>query len=171
MGLFHIRLPDSPNDFILLNPVGMPYGNGEDGKGGWQDQGMTSYQCFEKLMDWWFCGTCGVRCFATGLDLKEGEIRKVDLKKLGVTEMNGEKVEEGEREVWMCEREGMVDGKMVKWKEGTNGYLSVNATALEAGQEGCDLREWHEKGWISYLDSLDWKEENKLGRPWRGGMY
>ncbi|TGO11363.1 hypothetical protein BTUL_0111g00130 [Botrytis tulipae] len=166
MGLFHIRLPDSPNDFMLLSPTGMPHE-----QGGWQDQGMKNYQCFDKELDWWFCGICGVRPFATGLNFQNGETRKVNLKELGVTEVNGEEVGEGEREVWMCPKEGEVDGKPTEWIEGKTGYLSVNAIALEAGQEGCDLREWHEKGWISYLDTLDLKEENRLGRPWRGGMY
>jgi len=59
------------------------------------------------------------------------------------------------------------------WVEGTeNGsYLSVNAATLEAGQEGLDLREWHEKGWIAYLDELDEVEGNRLQKPHRGGMY
>ncbi|ESZ93481.1 hypothetical protein SBOR_6130 [Sclerotinia borealis F-4128] len=167
MGLFHIRLPDAPNDFMLLNPTGMPHE-----KGGWEDQGMKSYRCFDQVSDWWFCGTCGVRPFVTGLDLKGGEMRKVDLRGVGLVEVGGEEVGVGEKEVWMCSREGKgEDGKMVEWVEGETGYLSVNATALEAGQDGCDLREWHEKGWISYLDCLDRKEENRLGRPWRGGMY
>ncbi|KAG4025302.1 hypothetical protein MFRU_061g00210 [Monilinia fructicola] len=167
MGLFHIRVPDSPNDFMLLNPTGMPHE-----KGGWQDQGVKTYRCFDQTSDWWFCGTCGVRPFAVGLDLRNGEIRKVNLRETGVTEVNGKEVREGEREVWMCPKGGKgVDGKTVEWEEGKTGYLSVNATALEAGQEGCDLREWHEKGWINYLDCLDRKEENRLGRPWRGGMY
>jgi hypothetical protein len=33
---------------------------------------------------------------------------------------------------------------------GGGSYLTVNASTLEAGQEGLDLREWHEKGWIRY---------------------
>jgi len=140
-------------------------------RGGWEEQGLKNYQCFDKMSDWWFCGVCGVRAFSTGHELRTGEIRKVNLKELGVLEVNGETVEDGEREVWMCPKEGEVDGKIVEWKEGKTGYLSVNATALEADQEGCDLREWHEKGWISYLDCLDRVEENRLGRPWRGGMY
>jgi len=60
------------------------------------------------------------------------------------------------------------------------GYLSINATSLEPGQEGLDLREWwvaleskrraltggrHEKGWITYLDCLEEKGEDRLHVP------
>ncbi|KAB8292472.1 hypothetical protein EYC80_008188 [Monilinia laxa] len=126
---------------------------------------MKTYQCFDKTSDWWFCGTCGVRPFAMGLDFRNGEIRKVNLRETGVTEANGKEVSEGETEVWMCPKEGKgVDGKTVEWEEGKTGYLSVNATALEAGQEGCDLREWHEKGWINYLDSslINWSKNHRM---------
>jgi hypothetical protein len=67
-------------------------------------------------------------------------------------------------------------GPKEPWAEGTeNGYLSVNAATLEAGQEGLDLREWAEKGWIAYLDTLSAPQleprENRLGKPYEGGMY
>ena len=50
-------------------------------------------------------------------------------------------------------------------------YLSVNAVTLE--QEGdVDLKMWHEKGWIHYVecrrdDGTTWRE----GEPHEGGMY
>ncbi len=69
-------------------------------------------------------------------------------------------------EVWSAKREGWVEGA----EEGT-GYLSVNAATLEAGQEGLDLREWQDKGWIAYLDTKDGVEEDRLGKPHVGGMY
>lgn len=50
-------------------------------------------------------------------------------------------------------------------------YVSVNAVTLDAGQEGLDLREWHEKGWVLYLDCLNETEESRFGRPHVGGMY
>jgi len=57
------------------------------------------------------------------------------------------------------------------WMEGNGTYLSVNAATLDAGQEGLDLREWAEKGWIAYLDWLGETKEDRLGKPHEGGMY
>lgn len=58
-----------------------------------------------------------------------------------------------------------------RWTEGKNAYLSVNAITLEPDQEGLDLREWHENGWICYLDCKVNTEDNHFGRPSEGGMY
>jgi hypothetical protein len=80
-------------------------------------------------------------------------------------------------------KEVEIEGEKVKvwapkepWVEGTDDvYLSVNAATLDARQEGLDLREWHEKGWIAYLDWLGEKPgengEDRLGVPHVGGMY
>lgn len=51
------------------------------------------------------------------------------------------------------------------------GYISINAITLDVGQEGLDLKEWHEKGWICYLNYLHGKGEDRLGEPFDGGMY
>jgi hypothetical protein len=110
---------------------------------------LSDYTCFGARIHWYFCPNCGVRCFAF---MGEGVVKEVE--------------GEGEEKVkyW-----GAKEG----WVEGTeNGsYLSVNAATLEAGQEGLDLREWHEEGWIAYLDELDEVEGNRLQKPHRGGMY
>ena len=88
-----------------------------------------------------------MRCFAfTG----QGEVVE--------REIEGKKVR-----VWASKEEG--------WEEGKGCYLSINAQTLEAGQEGADLREWHDKGWIHYLDCLDEKEDDRWGVPHRGGCY
>jgi hypothetical protein len=136
MSLFHLRLPDSPNDFRLLSPLD-------------PQKELSDYMCFDKRIHWYFCPRCGVRCFAF---MGEGEVREV--------EIGGEKMQ-----VWGAKKEGWVEGT------GHGCYLSVNAATLEAGQEGLDLREWHEKGWIAYLDVLDEVEGNRLGKPFKGGMY
>src|SRR5271156_3775110 len=64
MSFFHIRLIDSPRDFILLSPLNPTTG------------GLKDYTCFAKNAHWYFCGTCGVRCFAVA---GEGEIRGVEI--------------------------------------------------------------------------------------------
>lgn len=118
------------------------------------EEGLKDYTCFKGRIHWYFCSKCGVRCFAF---MGEGEIR--DVVYTGI-EGKDEKVRG-----WMPKREG--------WNEGVEKgfYFTLNAVTLEPGQEGCDLREWHEKGWIVYLDELKEVEEDRLGRPFEGGMY
>lgn len=51
-------------------------------------------------------------------------------------------------------------------------YLSVNAVTIEPRQEGCDLREWHEKGWINYLDINNPEDDQRHTTiAHEGGMY
>ena len=67
-----------------------------------------------------------------------------------------------------------IDGAMTKvWraKKAQKVYLSINATSLDAGQEGLDLREWCDKSWIFYLDAKDHVGDNRFGMPHEGGMY
>jgi len=142
MGILHLRLADAPSDFVLLSPL-----NGEEGLG----EGMKEYKCNVGKSSWFFCGECGVRCFTV---FGEGEVVEVELPDAK------EKVK-----AWRVVKEGFREGK-----DG-DGYFSLNAATLEAGQEGLDLREWHENGWVAYCDSLDNEGTWRFGRPHRGGMY
>jgi len=141
MGFFHVRVPDSPRDFYLLSPV--------------DEAGLSEYRCSDKVLRWLFCSNCGVRCFIfKGL----GEVVDVDLE----AEM-GRGSEGKVTRVWRCKAEG--------WKEGTTGYLSVNALTLEQGQEGLDLREIVDKKWVAYLDCKEYKEEVRFDYPQVGGTW
>ncbi|TVY36244.1 hypothetical protein LSUB1_G007064 [Lachnellula subtilissima] len=135
---FHVRLPHEPEDFLLLAPRN-PFAD------------LADYTCFESRIHWFFCGTCGVRCFAFA---GEGEEREVDVE--------GEK-----RMVWSAKREGWVKGTSAKGFD----YLTVNGMTIEPGQEGFDMREWVEKGWIAYLDVKDRVGEPRFRRPYDGGVY
>jgi hypothetical protein len=68
--------------------------------------------------------------------------------------------------VWRPKKEG--------WDEalgkGAKSYLSVNMTSLDAGQEGLDLREFVDKGWIVYSNYLSGTLNTSL-KPSPGGMY
>jgi hypothetical protein len=108
---------------------------------------LSDYTCCEGNIHFLFCKTCGVRCFAF---VGEGEVVE--------KEVAGEV-----RKVWAP--------KEVGYEEGQSAYLSVNAQTVEAGQDGFDLREWHEKGWICYLDCLDKKGDERTAAPHRGGTY
>jgi hypothetical protein len=44
------------------------------------------------------------------------------------------------------------------------GYFSLSAATLVAGQEGVDLRVWHENGWVAYCDFLDKEGTWRFGR-------
>jgi hypothetical protein len=136
MSIFHVRLIDAPDDFFLFSPLNLTEG------------GLKDYQCFIKNSHWYFCGTCGVRCFtATG----GGEVKEV--------EIEGEK-----KQVWSVKKEG--------WDEAEGpSYFSLNAASLEPGQEGLNLKEWTEKGWIDYYDSKEDAGEYRFGEPHDGGMY
>jgi hypothetical protein len=62
--------------------------------------------------------------------------------------------------------------KRDEWEEKQGGpsYLSVNAASLDHGQEGLDVRKWHENGWIGYFEYL--KGTRVLGTsPFEGGIY
>jgi hypothetical protein len=111
--------------------------------------GLGDYRCASKKASWFFCPNCGVRCF-TVRDA-EGEVREIE-------------TEEGKVQAWGVKRKG--------WDEkNRKGYLSVNAATLDADQEGLDLREWTEKGWIYYCDRKKDVGEFRLGEPHEGGMY
>lgn len=129
---------------MLLSPLN------EEGSG--VGEGLKEYKCNAGKTSWYFCRECGVRCFAVCAE--KMEVAEVELPSRG----QGVKV-------WRIAREGFDEGK------GGSGYFSLNAVTLEAGQEGVDLRVWHENGWVAYCDSLDDEGEWTFERPHRGGMY
>jgi len=172
-GLYHLRLADSPNDFILLQPRA-PLSAQHDPKA-WnentrkQGTGLTDYRCNSGKQAWLFCSTCGVRTFSF-----RGEGEVVVTKVPAFTEVPFEKGpagkkwegkwEEQEREVWRPKKEG--------WKEGKGGlsYMSVNLTSVDPGQEGFDMRDYIKHGWTGYFDYL--RETRRGGsEPFEGGMY
>jgi hypothetical protein len=134
MSIFHLRLMDSPEDFQLLSPLDPA-------------TELRDYMCFKKIAHWYFCGTCGVRCF--------GFVGQSELKEV---EVDGQK-----RTVWAPKKEG--------WVEDENSYLTINSQTLEPGQEGLNMQEWTEKGWIAYLDCWNFKGEPRLGKPHEHGIY
>jgi hypothetical protein len=81
----------------------------------------------------------------------------VDLKLAGI-EGDGTKVK-----VWKIKDSG--------WIEERNGALRINATSLEPKQEGLDLREFVERGWVEYVEFLDNSRESQYGKPFEGGCY
>jgi hypothetical protein len=62
-------------------------------------------------------------------------------------------------------------GGWVEWPTpGANSYLSVNMCTLDADQEGLDLSNFHENGWIGYCEMQKGAKEYQH-TPYEGGMY
>jgi hypothetical protein len=151
MGYFHCR-PTNPRDnFILTSPTNL-----ED---------LGDYRCFAKFSGWYFCKTCGVRVVAMSSAWDQVEI---DVEKWAGTKKEGE--EEKLQKVWKPKGEPSEvekDGKKVMKPF----YLSVNAVTLELSED-TDLRKWHEKGWVAYVESRrNDGTPTRLGEPHEGGMY
>lgn len=135
MGLFHVRLQNDSDDFYLLLPL--------DGTG------LTDYLCVDRVVHWFFCSTCGVRCFAYCGD---GEVDEIDLE---------EKLS------------GKSEGKMTRvWRytKPTEHYLSINGLTIEPDQEGFDLRHAVKEKWVLYDDMKDGLPPS-ADYPHRGGAW
>jgi hypothetical protein len=148
-GILHVRLPCAPDDFMLLSPLSLDH--------------LGEYKPGEDLR-FLFCKTCAVRCFTF---MGEGEVREVDLAKLGV-EHAVTNAESGTTTVWQPKKEGWMEGR----KHGC--YLSVNGYTIDQLQDGFDLREWTEDKCVQYLNILDddkRSEEPTFKRPHVGGAY
>lgn len=151
MGLFHLRPINPVEDFVLVKPTNL-------------NEELGDYRCNKRAISWFFCKVCGVRCFSFG---GEGEVVDLDLDKwLGKTDTEGMttkiwRPKGGEWRMQLDEEEWVRPGC----------YLSINATSIEPGQEGFSLKEWTEKGWISYIDAREKIGQMRLGEPYEGGMY
>ncbi|KAF9876402.1 hypothetical protein CkaCkLH20_06345 [Colletotrichum karsti] len=156
-GFFHMRLESSPDDFLLLKPLD-PY------------KELGDYQVYQKDLHFLFCKTCGMRCL---IFMGKGEVVEVDLETLGFKSESGNGDNRADSDakltkIWRPLKDGWLEGK----KFGS--YLSVNGYAVDAGQEGFDLREITEKKWVGYLDWLELHEDSqgvRHDRPWAGGAY
>jgi hypothetical protein len=59
MGILHLRLASAPDDFFMLAPTDPSA----------KDSGLCAYK-----QSWYFCNTCGVRCFIAGSQMKTTEV-------------------------------------------------------------------------------------------------
>ncbi|KAK9312682.1 hypothetical protein V1524DRAFT_438492 [Lipomyces starkeyi] len=151
MGFLHVRVPDSARAFYLLAPTDPA-------------AGLRDYTCGSGQVHWYFCGECGVRCFAV---MGPGAVVDVDLERVveGAVEGEGERKKKATKmtKAWMVKADG--------WVENDTGYLSINGLTLEPGQQGLDLRELKNKGWIEYLDRKEDKHEDRFEYPHEGGTW
>lgn len=155
----HIRLPDVPNDFLLLSPLD-PL------------KELGDYQCVRNKLHFLFCKTCGVRCL---IFMGEGRVSDVsvetdslDIPLERLTLSDNAKADQKKKLVkaW----HGIPDSEAVNIPDGQ--YLSVNAHTIDANQEGFDMRDWVDKKAVKYLDCLDdAQNEDRYDRPHAGGCY
>ena len=151
MGIFHVRPIDPPADFVVLSPLS-------------PDTELGAYKCFAENSTFYHCKNCGVRCFTYGGP--PGVNEEVDL-----GQWRGEEPERKMTKIWMP-KEG-------EWKKVVNGkevvdpgcYLSINGVTIEPGQDGFDMKEFNEKGWIAYCDSRERKHPVRYGEPHKWGTY
>jgi len=132
-----------------------------------EDSGVTSYMCNDKKSNWYFCKTCGVRCFTSqgAVETREVDVPVKALKALGLPVDNGADGKTVKRTTWGVKSEGWEEHK------GKNCYFSLNAVTLDAEQDGLDLSIVHEKGWLGYVDSYSRKEKMRVGQPYYPGIY
>jgi hypothetical protein len=150
MGLLHLRPPHAPTDFMLLQPKVDPKGNAE---------GLGVYRCNDEDLNFTFCTNCGVRCFIYAGEW-ENTISSVPTPESIATQS----------------LEVSKPRAAAAAEEGQKRYLSVNMHTLDANQAGLDLRQWHEKGWIFYMNWFDDdphlpRAERHALKPFLGGMY
>lgn len=156
--MLHLRLASPPDDFLLLSP--------EDPAR--EGSGVSLYKD-----TWYFCKTCGVRCFIaagqferTKVELTANLLAKLDVGDgiLATPDRAGVFVKKVS--VWKAKKEGWLEFPA----PGATSYLSVNMCTLDADQEGLDLRRFHEEGWIGYYGKLKGLE-GYHNEPFEGGTY
>jgi len=161
-GILHLRLATPARDLVILSPSDL--GAVED------------YTCNKGTHHWYFCKTCGVRCF-TIAGPSEFEKVALDLDAWRANEPAADNATAVDDAAAVVAEDGSkklteVLRPAASFIEATRKYyLSINATSVEPNQEGFDLREWTEKNWIGYVEWLANKGEFRFGQPYEGGMY
>lgn len=151
MGFFHCRPIDPSEDFILTSPT--------------NPDKLGDYRAFSKTQGWYYCKSCGVRVFGIAAKWEQADV--------GVGKWAGSKAAGDDDTLQSVlrtkatTRTRVVDGKEVTQDDH---YLSVNAVTLESSDE-IDLRMWHEKGWVMYVDCRNRTGPPRLEKPYEGGMY
>ncbi|PVI01156.1 hypothetical protein DM02DRAFT_561966 [Periconia macrospinosa] len=147
LGMFHTRPKDPANDFILTSPSTI--------------EELGIYNAFGGKNQWYFCKKCGVHAFGVGAEWISTEL---DVEKWAAGEEGGNNTQK----VWKTAELDYVNPKYPGKKAH---YVSANAITLEE----VDLIEWHDKGWIMYIDNRNPTtnsfQSTRYGKPYPGGCY
>lgn len=149
-GYFHIQVPDHSDDFYLLSPTN-PL------------ESMGNYHTKNKNINFIFCNTCGIRCF---IFAGEAEVIDMDLATLGVKDTTRGYDEQKPTQVWHVKAAKPDAAPSLK-------YLSINGNAIDAEQEGFDMREYRETEQVIYVDFLHAQGVPAISKekPHSGGYY
>jgi hypothetical protein len=150
MGFFHCRPIAPADDFILTSPATI--------------EELGDYRTFTKKTGWHFCKDCGVRIVGVSGSWEQVEL---DIEKWAGTKQTGE---DTLQKVWKTNETTRTVKKNEKEVTVPYHYVSVNAVTLEPGGD-IDLKMWHEKGWVFYVDSRFRKADMRAGEPHEYGMY
>ncbi|TQV92295.1 hypothetical protein V2A60_006983 [Cordyceps javanica] len=147
-GFMHVRPPVPASDFALLSPTD-PFAS------------LGDYQCHDELLHFFFCRTCGVRCF---IFMGDGHVVDTRPGEFGL----GGGGEAAVKKVWRPR--GAQASANVKQ---AGCYLSVNGHTIDPGQQGFDMREWVERESVMYYDFLQDEDAGpgRYGKPYPGGCY
>lgn len=118
---------------------------------------IGKYNAFGGGTNWYFCKNCGTRVFGIGAKWVEDE--------LDVEKWAGNEGGDGTtQKVWRTVLgDNVIAGHPVH-------YVSVNAVTVE----GVDLIDWHDKGYIFYINNRDSANpiaSMRFGKPHPGGCY
>ncbi|KAI2814809.1 hypothetical protein CBS115989_8251 [Aspergillus niger] len=157
-GVFHMRLPDAPNEFFLFSPLNL--------------EELSNYQCFKRLVNWYFCPTCGVRCFGVAARWKKDSIEPERFN-LAISSEEGKQItpikdndEQQRISVLRLDPEG--------YKENQTGYFSLNALTIDQDQphgKRLDLRRIVDNKWLEYLDRKEGVADMRYDYPQEGGTW
>lgn len=165
--LLHIRTLDAANDFFIVSPKN-PMAEGS---------GLKAYVAKGNTGPSHFCEYCGVRGFtlrgegySEEVELPTSLVQRLESRILDGTagEVTGKEGETTRVAVWRPKKD---------WHEsqeddsGGDDYLSVNGVTLDAHNENFDLRQLHEKGYVGYMQTLQWVGYDYEDKPYFGGAY
>ena len=151
MAFFHVRPISITDDFVLTSPSTI--------------EELGDYRTNTGKIGWYYCKDCGCRTFAMGGEWSEEEV--------DADEWAGRERGSGElQRVWKSRGRNMIIKTDGKDENKFYHYLSVNAVTLEPG-DVVDLREWHEKGWVFYVENRlkSGGTSIRFGEPHFGGCY
>ncbi|OGM47449.1 hypothetical protein ABOM_002600 [Aspergillus bombycis] len=157
MGLFHMRLPDAPNQFFLLSPL--------------DRNTLANYKCPNGYINWFFCPTCGVRCFATVPHWKQDQI-DIESISAAIPSRDGKPdlpgIEESTKTitVWRMDPE--------TFQEDVTGYLTINALTIDQDQphgNNLDLRQLVDNKLVEYMDWNTKKGDCRYDYPHDKGTW
>ena len=156
-GIFHVRTHDFKNDFLLFSPTD-------------PEQSLGDYRCNEGRLGFYFCKSCGGRCFSFA---GASQVVKVKWADLGVSEEQKKRLVKGDE--GSLEKDEVSVWKVVEKDPSISTYLSINGHAIDQQQDGWDMAAFTKGNQVLYLDLFRHGEpdcgEATLTKPFPQGSF